>query len=61
MRRQLLSLFTCTVLAGCQLAPPATEQPSEQPAPAEQATEPGWQLVWQDEFDGIAGRYATNA
>ncbi|MCD1596791.1 family 16 glycosylhydrolase [Rheinheimera aquimaris] len=52
MRRQLLSLFTCSILAGCQLAPPATEQPSEQPAPAEQATEPGWQLVWQDEFDG---------
>ncbi|MDX5405849.1 MAG: hypothetical protein LPK11_02250 [Chromatiaceae bacterium] len=46
--RQLLPVVIALTLAGCGTKPAPTATSSTQTSPVRA----GWQLVWQDEFDG---------
>lgn len=55
MQKTLSILFLVLILSGCALATPAptaTPVPSLMPTATAEWERPGWELVWQDEFEG---------
>jgi beta-glucanase (GH16 family) len=54
MRHPLIILLSCFMLVACNSRPPAPPSQAATPTATVSAALPGWTLVWQDEFDGLA-------